>query len=131
MIKKPYALAILLLLTAVLFSTCVVEYDFDRAPQWLRDGTPISRNNASGSAEGYGGVVTVTLNLVNGYIENVRIDGRHETPSYARVLIQTAERTAAVLNSFDFLDGMTGSTITRNAIRDAGRGALRAAGANL
>ena len=132
MIKKPYILAIALLAVGVLFNACIVEYDFDRAPAWRgTGGGAVSHTDATGSARGWGGTVTVTLNLVNGYIENVRIEGRRETPSHTRELIQIAQRNAVIFNSFDFLDGMTGATVTRIAIRDAGEAALISAGAVL
>jgi len=127
MIKKPYILAIVLVVTGVLFSACIVEYNFDRAPPWTgAGGAPLpNRFNVEGEAQGWlNGRLTVTLDLVGGNIQNVRIVGQHETPSHTRVLIQTAERNAELFNSFDFLDGMTGATVTRIAIRDAGRDAL-------
>ena len=106
MIGKKVIVALVILATALLFSACIVEYDFDRAPAWTSiGGAPISRSDVVGEATGWqGGRLTVTLSLVNGYIENVRIFGERETPSYTRILIQTAERNAALLNSFDFLD---------------------------
>jgi len=134
MIKKPYILAIVLMVTGVLFSACIVEYDFDRAPPWTGGvaNVPVSATDVVGEARGWqNGRLTVTLNLVNGNIENVRIYGQRETPSHTRDLIQLAQRNAALFNSFDFLDGMTGATVTRNAIRDAGRDALMNAGVDL
>jgi len=134
MTRKTYLSAIILLAAAVFFSACIVEYDFDRAPPWT-GGTanqPVSANDIVGEARGWqNGRLTVTLNLVNGNIENVRIYGQRETPSHTRDLIQLAQRNAALFNSFDFLDGMTGATVTRNAIRDAGRDALMNAGVDL
>jgi len=126
--------AIAALAVGVLFNACVLEYDFDRAPAWRQMaigdtlGPPVTAQNATGSARGWGGTVTVTLDLVGGYIENVRIDARRETPSHTRELIQLAQRNASLFNSFTFLDSMTGATVTRNAIREAGENALMSAG---
>jgi len=131
MVRKPYVLAVVLLVTGVLFSACILEYDFERASPWMIGTTSINAVDATGSARGWGGTVTVTLNLVAGEIENVRIEGRRETPSHTRELIQLAQRNAVLFNSFDFLDAMTGATITRNAIREAGESALMSVGAQL
>jgi len=125
-------LVIAALAVGVLFSACVLEYDFDRAPPWTDyHGDTISAIDATGSARGWGGTVTVTLDVINGGIENVRIDARRETPSHTRELIQLAQRNASLFNSFTFLDSMTGATATRNAIREAGESALTSAGAEL
>jgi len=125
MIKKPYILAVALLVTGVVLSACIVEYDFSIADPWRTSGGALARGtDLTGSAQGWGGTVRVTLNLVMGQIENVRIDARHETPSRTRELIQIAERNAVILNSFDFLDGMSGNTLTRVAIREAGNEAI-------
>ena len=81
MIGKKVIVAVVILATGLLFNACIVEYDFDRAPPWMAGGGPISRTNVVGEAVGWqGGRLTVTLNLVNGYIENVRIFGERETP---------------------------------------------------
>ena len=131
MTGKKVSSGLVVLAVGILLSACIVEYNFDRAPAWTGfGGAPINRTDVVGEAQGWqNGRLTVTLNVVNGYIENVRIFGERETPSYTRDLIQIAQRNAALLNSFDFLDGMSGATVTRNAIRDAGRDALRIAGA--
>lgn len=133
MTRKTFVLAFALLAVGVFFSACIVEYDFDRAPPWTGGllNAPVNATDATGSARGWGGTVTVTLDLVAGNIENVRIEGRRETPSHTRDIIRQAETNAALFNSFDFLDGMTGATRTRNAIREAGEAALMNAGVDL
>jgi len=131
MIKKNHVLTMLLLAASVLFSACVLEYDFDRRGPWTNSlGRPVTATNASGTARGFGGDVTVTLNLVNGFIENVRIDARRETASYAVRVVPLTERNAVLLNSFDFLP-VTGATRTSDAVRQAGESALVSAGALL
>ncbi|MCL2374444.1 MAG: hypothetical protein FWC65_04295, partial [Treponema sp.] len=74
MTKNSFLLAIVLLAAGALFAACVLEYDFDRAPPWRNSGGALAgATDATGSAQGWGGAVTVTLDLVNGNIENVRI----------------------------------------------------------
>lgn len=118
----------------VLFGACVLEYDFDRAPPWTSNGTAVltGTRSGTGSAPGFfGRPVTVTVWLDGGAITRAAVDARHETPSYAREPVAATERNAPLLNSFDFLDSMSGATRTRNAIRDAGNAALVNAGAFL
>ena len=135
MTTRKLLFAFVVLAVSLSFSACVLEYDFDDpAPPWrIRVGDYyqyITRLGASGAAEGWTSNVdvVVTLDVMSGWIRNVRIDGPGETPSRTRDLIQNAERMAELLNSFDFLDAMSGNTVTRHAIRDAGREALEDAG---
>ncbi|MCL2382207.1 MAG: FMN-binding protein [Treponema sp.] len=123
--------AVTAIAVSVLLSACIVEYNFDRAPPWTNHlNQNVTVSNATGSAQGWGGTVTVTLDVIGGYIENVRIDAPRETPSHTRDLIQLAQRNASLFNSFTFLDSMTGATRTRNAILQAGESALMSAGAD-
>jgi len=133
MTGKKVVIGFVVLTVSLFFNACVVEYDFERAPPWTNAfGVVVpTRENLSGSARGWGGTVTVTLDLVSGNIENVRIEGRRETPSHTRELIQIAQRNAVIFNSFDFLDGMSGATITARAIMRAGEAALESAGVAL
>jgi len=134
MIGKKIVFMLVILATGLLFNACIVEYDFDRAPPWTGGvgNAPVNATDVVGEARGWqNGRLTVTLNLVNGNIENVRIHGQRETPSHTRELIQIAQRNAVLFNSFDFLDSMTGATVTRVAIREAGEAALMTAGADL
>ena len=132
MIKKPYIFAIILMVTAVLFSACILEYDFDMEGPWVcEDGYRITyRRNATGTADGFGGDVVVTLNLSDGVIVDLEIDMRHETESWIRELRHSAPINVQMLNGFGFLDRMSGPTVTARAIREAGEIALRAAGAH-
>ena len=131
MTKRKIIFALVVLAIGLSFNACVLEYDFEREAPWTNAAGPITRRDASGTAQGWGGPVVVTLDLAAGNIQNVRIEGRGETPSHTRELIQAARMNAQIFNTFDFLDGMTGATVTRNAIRDAGETALMNAGVDL
>jgi len=125
MIKKPYAFAVVLLITGVLFSACVLEYDFDSAPPWRNaQGYTVDAFDATGTARGWGGDVTVTFDLISGIIMNVRINAPGETPSFTRDLIQNAPERIEIFNSFEFLSALSGATRTAEAIRSAGETAL-------
>jgi len=132
MTTKKLLFAFVVLAVGLSLSACVLEYDFgDPAPPWTgHEGAALpNRFDVVGEAVGWqSGRLTVTLDLLGGNIQNVRIVGEHETPSHTRALIQNAERMAEILNRFDFLDGMSGATVTRIAIRDAGMDALGEAG---
>jgi len=67
----------------------------------------------------------------NGRITEATINAPRETPSHTNMLLQNAPRMVIITNSFGFLDGMSGATITRNAIREAGENALVNTGAFL
>jgi len=131
MTRKTCALAVALAATVVLFSACIIEYNFDTAPPWTNTGGSTFTNRGTGTARGWGGTITVTVMVQDGRITEAVIDAPRETPSHTRVLLQSAPRMIVITNSFDFLDGMSGATVTRDAIREAGESALVDAGAFL
>ncbi|MCL2382532.1 MAG: FMN-binding protein [Treponema sp.] len=132
MTRKFFVSAVTAIAVSVLLSACIVEYNFDRAPPWTGlNNQPVTASNATGTGTGWlNGTITVTLDLVQGEIRNVRIDAQRDTPSHTRDLIQSAPRNAEIFNSFEFLNAMTGATVTRNGIRQAGENALMNAGAD-
>ena len=75
------------------------------------------------------GQVTVVLSLANGYITNARVSAPGATPSYTRELLRAASDIIIATNS-PAIDGFSGATITRNAIREAGRAVLTELGAD-
>ena len=99
-------------------------------PWRCEDGELITYHDATGTGDGFGGDVVVTLNLSNGVIVDVEIDMRYETESWVRELRHSAPINVQMLNGFGFLDRMSGPTVSARAIRQAGEIALRAAGAH-
>jgi uncharacterized protein with FMN-binding domain len=78
----------------------------------------------TGSGKGWARTpIEVTLTLVNGYITKVDINHR-ETPRYVRTLMEHAKSIIPQTNSFDDIDVISGATVTRNGLMEAGRNAL-------
>lgn len=83
----------------------------------------------SGTAKGFGGDVTVTLTLNNGEITAATAEGGSETEGIGSVAVE--QLPADIVNGGSIaVDAVAGATITSNAILEASRQALTAAGLN-
>ena len=83
----------------------------------------------TGTAQGMGGDVTVTLTLADGKITGCTATGDQETVGIGSVVIDSFP--AAVVESGSIaVDAVSGATITSNAFVDAAAAALTAAGLN-
>ena len=83
----------------------------------------------SGTAKGFGGDVTVTLTLNNGEITAATAEGGSETEGIGSVAVE--QLPADIVNGGSIaVDAVAGATITSNAILEAARQALTAAGLN-
>ena len=81
-----------------------------------------------GSAKGMGDV-TVTLTLKDGKITECSVDGAGETEGIGTNAIDQLPGEIVKENKIS-VDGVTGATITSDAIKDAAKAALEAAGLN-
>lgn len=80
-----------------------------------------------GSAKGIGGDVTVTITVKNGKLAEVEADTGSETPGYGHDIGRVmAERILAA--GLSKVDGVSGATVTSDAVRAAAESALREAG---
>lgn len=70
------------------------------------------------SAQGYGGDVKVTVTVDADKITNVTIDGPDETPTIGGEAIKTLPETIKKANS-DKFDGVSGATVTSDAVKKA------------
>ena len=77
----------------------------------------------TGSAEGFGGEVTVTLTMDGDKIVNVEIVGDGETPGVGTPAIEQLPEKIIAANSAD-VDVIAGSTVTSKAIIEAVKNAL-------
>ncbi len=77
-------------------------------------------------AKGFGGDVTVTVTLKDGVISDVVAEGSNETAGIGSKAIEELPKLIREANSAD-VDGISGATITSNAIKTAVRAALKAA----
>ncbi|MDD6259209.1 MAG: FAD-dependent oxidoreductase, partial [Erysipelotrichaceae bacterium] len=80
-----------------------------------------------GTAKGNGGDVTVTLTLSNGEITDVKAEGPGETKDIGTKALEQLPGEIVDANSVN-VDGVSGATITSNAIKEAATKALAEAG---
>ena len=81
----------------------------------------------TGTAKGMGGDVTVTLTLTDGKITGCTAEGADETEGVGSKAIEQLPGEIAESGSIE-VDGVSGATITSNAIKEAAAAAITAAG---
>lgn len=77
----------------------------------------------SGSAKGFGGDVTVTLTKKDGKIIEAKIEGANETDNVGKAAIPKLQEQIVKANGAD-IDGVSGATVTSNAVKEAVKQAL-------
>ena len=116
--KNVIALSVILAITCLAFAVSFVGCGF------LNDQPARYTGEVEGSSmQGHGGPVTVKLTLVKGKITAVDVN-HFETPGLGLDLIDRAKPLIIQANSFDPVDGLTGATVTKNALIEAGKQAL-------
>ena len=75
------------------------------------------------SSKGHGGPITVKLTLVKGKITAVDVT-HFESPGIGLDFIEQAKPLIIQANSFDPVDGLTGASVTKSALMEAGKQAL-------
>jgi len=83
----------------------------------------------TGTAKGFGGDVTATVTLTDGVITNVTAEGASETQGIGSVAIEKLPAQIAATGSIA-VDAVATATVTSNAIIEAVKAALTAAGLN-
>ena len=83
----------------------------------------------SGTAEGMGGDVTVTITLKDSVITDVKVQGDNETEGIGTKAIEKMPDEMVKANSIN-VDGVATATITSDAIKSAAAEAIKAAGLN-
>ena len=113
----------------LLFTTCFIEFEGPdiQGPYVNSSGNKVN-GVGSGSSQGFGGTVSVTLLLKGGIIENALVSGSKESPGYGANAVADAGNIIIATNSVE-LDTLSGATITTRAIKEAGRSALDKLGA--
>lgn len=77
----------------------------------------------TGSAEGFGGTVTVTLTMNGETITECAIEGNDETPNVGGAALEELAKQVVAANGAD-IDGVSNATVTSNAVRSAVKAAL-------
>ena len=78
---------------------------------------------ATGSAQGYGGPVEVTVTIKDGFITDVSINAASETMAIAGAVLRRAPDMIKEYNSSD-IDNVSGATKTSLAIKQAAQEAI-------
>lgn len=80
----------------------------------------------SGTAQGFGGTVTVELTVDSSTITAVKATGADETPEKGGAALAVLEQQILEKQSAE-IDGVTGATMTSDGIREAAAAAIAAA----
>ncbi len=83
----------------------------------------------SGTAQGLGGDVTVTITLTDGVITDVVAVGDSETPGIGTMALDELPGAMVEKNSIE-VDTVSGATVTSEAILEAAKAAMTEAGLN-
>jgi fumarate reductase flavoprotein subunit len=111
------------------FTAVTVFIACESLPPWLADfDEPASAigdaaGSATGTGQGFGGAITVTLTLVDGWITEVTAAGPGETPSIGGIALSRASDLIKKRNGANF-EAISGATITSNGIKAAAQQAL-------
>ena len=85
---------------------------------------------AEGTAQGFGGNVTVTLTLENGVIVDAKAEGADETPGIGTPALEQRPAAMVAGNTVN-VDTVSGATFTSNGVIAAAKAALTNAGLNV
>ena len=77
----------------------------------------------TGTAQGYGGEVTVTITVDASSITDVKVEGADETPEVGGAALDTLAESIKTAGSAE-IDGVAGATITSDAVKTAAADAL-------
>ena len=99
------------------------------APAATTESAAPAAASYTGTAQGMGGEVSVTLTIENGVITGCTAVGDNETDGIGSVVIAQFPDQVVAGNTIN-LDAVSGATITSNAFIEAAKAALTAAGLN-
>lgn len=122
--KKSKILISLVLACMMLLSACGGS-----APAATTEAAAPAAASYTGTAQGMGGDVSVTLTIENGVITDCVATGDKETDGIGSVVIAQFPTQVVEGNTIN-LDAVSGATITSNAFIEAAKAALTAAGLN-
>ena len=120
--KKSKILISLVLACMMLLSACGGS-----APAATTEAAAPAAASYTGTAQGMGGEVSVTLTIENGVITDCVATGDKETDGIGSVVIAQFPAQVVEGNTIN-LDAVSGATITSNAFIEAAKAALTAAG---
>ncbi len=77
----------------------------------------------TGTAQGFGGDVTVTLTMDGDKIVDASIEGKDETPDVGGKALEELQKQLVEAGSAD-IDGVSGATVTSDGVKEAVKAAL-------
>ena len=120
-------LAFLLALGMVVgMSACTGSDTQEPAPEGETGGEAVS-GEFTGTAQGFGGDVTVTLTVENGKITGCTAEGAQETAGVGTNALEQLPAKIVEAGTYE-VEAVAGATITSNAIMDAAKAAMESAG---
>jgi fumarate reductase flavoprotein subunit len=114
------------LITGLLMIGCFVEndpFEGEVSEGYTDNNGGAFTGMVEGTDQGFGGVVTVSLTLEDGYITQARVTGPNETEGFGNLAIAQAPAIIVSKNSVE-LDTLGGASYTTRAIKGAGQKAL-------
>ena len=122
--KQIIAAVVLVVIAAV----ALLVYNAGKKPAAATTGEGAT-GEFTGTAQGFGGDVSVTLTLTDGKITGCTAEGASETQGVGSKAIEQLPGEIAESGSIA-VDGVSGATITSDAIKEAAAAAITAAGLN-
>ena len=122
--KRSKILICMVLACMMLLSACG-----GAAPAATTEAAAPAAAEYTGTAQGLGGEVSVTLTIENGVITGCTAVGDKETDGIGSVVIDQFPAQVVAGNTIN-LDAVSGATVTSNAFIEAAKAALTAAGLN-
>ena len=116
-----------LVITAIVLAVCLV-FTLVSGRMSSSGGSGVS-GTYSGTAQGKGGDVKVTLTLTDSKITDVAIEGKDETPGIGDTAMEAMAKEIKDSGSIG-VDTVSGATVTSDAVLEAAAAALKSAGLN-
>ena len=108
---------------ALTLAACGINEVPDSTTQAVTKVPSEEEKEVSGSAEGFGGTITVTLKMKGDDIIEASILGNDESPEIGGKALSELEKQLVEKDSFD-IDGVSGATYTSEGVRNATKDAL-------
>ena len=109
--------------TAAAEETTVAAEETTAAAEETTAAAEASEGTLTGTAQGFGGEVTVTLTMDGDKIVDATIEGKDETPDVGGKALEELQKQLVEAGSAD-IDGVSGATVTSQGVKDAVKAAL-------
>ncbi len=111
------------LLSAVLLSASMAACSSQSNEPAQEEAGKYTAGTYSATAEGFGGPVTVTVTTDKNAVTDVKIEGEKETPTVGGAALEELTKQVLEAGSGE-IDGVSGATLTSNAVKEAAASAL-------